>query len=101
VLCAFDLLELDGRDLRREQIEKRKALLAKLLKGERMSIVLNEVYEEDGEIVFREACKLGCEGIVSKRLGSLYRRGRSPHWIKVKNPKAPAVKREAEEDWAR
>jgi ATP-dependent DNA ligase len=49
----------------------------------------------------REACKLGCEGIASKRLGSPYRSGRSPHWVKVKNPKAPAVKREAEEDWAR
>ena len=52
-------------------------------------------------LYFREACKLGCEGIVSKRLGSSYRSGRSPHWIKVKNPKAPAVKREAEEDWGR
>jgi len=99
VLCAFDLLELEGRDMRREPIEKRKALLAKLLKGQHTSIVLNEVYEEDGAIVFREACKLGCEGIVSKRLGSMYRRGRSPHWVKVKNPNAPAVKREAEEDW--
>jgi hypothetical protein len=47
----------------------------------------------------REACKFGCEGIVSKRLGSAYRRGRSPHWVKVKNPNAPAVTREAEEDW--
>ena len=101
VLCAFDLLELDGRDLRREPIENGKALLAKLLKGQQTSIVLNEVYEEDGAIVFREACKLGCEGIVSKRLGSMYRRGRSPHWVKVKNPSAPAVKREAEEDWAK
>jgi ATP-dependent DNA ligase len=36
---------------------------------------------------------------VSKRLGSVYRRGRSPLWVKVKNPNAPAVKREAEEDW--
>jgi bifunctional non-homologous end joining protein LigD len=99
VLCAFDLLELDGKDLRREPIEKRKALLAKLLKGQQMSIVPNETYEEDGAIVFREACRLGCEGIVSKRLGSIYRRGRSPHWVKVKNPKAPAVTREAEEDW--
>jgi hypothetical protein len=51
--------------------------------------------------VLREACKLGCEGILSKRLGSMYRRGRSPHWVKVKNPNAPAVKREAEEDWSR
>jgi bifunctional non-homologous end joining protein LigD len=99
--CAFDLLELDGRDLRREPIETRKMLLAKLLKGQRVSVVLNETFEEDGAVVFREACKLGCEGVVSKRLGSLYRSGRSPHWVKVKNPQAPAVKREAEEDWGR
>ena len=93
-------VEIDGRDLRREPIEKRKALLAKLLRGSN-SIVLNEHYQEDGAIVFREACKLGCEGIVSKRLGSPYRSGRSAHWVKAKNPKAPAVKREAEEDWDR
>jgi bifunctional non-homologous end joining protein LigD len=85
--------------LRREPIEKRKALLAKLLKGSHLSIVLNEHYEEDAAIVFRDACRLGCEGIVSKRLGSPYRSGRVPHWVKVKNPKAPAVRREAEEDW--
>src|ERR1043165_1422392 len=101
VHCAFNLLELDGRDLRRDPIEKRKALLAKLLKEQQTSIVLNEVYEQDGAIVFREACKLGCEGIVSKRLGSSYRSGRSRHWVKVKNPKAPAVTREGEEDWGR
>src|ERR1700745_2284726 len=101
VLCAFDLLELDGRDLRREPIERRKTLLTKLLKGSPSSIVLNEYYEEEGEIVFREACKLGCEGIVSKRLGSIYRRGRSPLWLKVKNPNAPAGEREAEEDGGR
>jgi bifunctional non-homologous end joining protein LigD len=61
-------------------------------------IVLNEHYEGDGDILFAHACKLGCEGIVSKRLGSTYRSGRSPHWLKIKNPHAPAVKREAEED---
>ena len=49
-------------------------------------------------LVFRHACKMGLEGIVSKRLGSRYRSGRSPDWLKFKNP-APAVKREAEEDW--
>jgi bifunctional non-homologous end joining protein LigD len=97
--CAFDLLELDGRDLRRETIEKRKELLAELLSGSRHSFIFNECFKEDGAIVFREACQLGCEGIVSKRLGSPYRSGRSPHWVKVKNPKAPAVRREAEEDW--
>jgi hypothetical protein len=46
-------------------------------------------------------CRLGRDGIVSKRLDSPYRSGRSVHWLKVKNPKAPAVKREAEEDWGR
>jgi bifunctional non-homologous end joining protein LigD len=103
VLCAFDLLELDGKDLRRRPIEERKGLLAELLRDSDsdLAVVLNEHYEEDGEAVFREACRLGCEGIVSKRLGSVYRRGRSPLWLKVKNPNAPAVKREAEEDWGR
>jgi len=95
--CAFDLLELDGRNLRGEPIEKRKELLAELLSGPQLSLDFNECFDEDGAIVFREACRLGCEGIVSKRLGSTYRSGRSPHWIKVKNPNAPAVKRE--EDW--
>jgi bifunctional non-homologous end joining protein LigD len=100
-LCAFDLLELDGWDLRRQPIERRKGELARLPKRAHLSIVLNEHYDGNGKIVFEHACKLGCEGIVSKRLGSPYRRGRSPHWIKVKNPKAPAVTREAEEDWGR
>jgi hypothetical protein len=66
VLCAFDLLELDGRDLRRRPIEERKGLLAELLhdSDSDLGIVLNNHYEEDGPIVFREACRLGCEGIV-------------------------------------
>ena len=50
--------------------------------------------------VFAHACKMGLEGIVSKRLGSRYTSGRSKDWLKFKNPDAPAVKREAEEDWA-
>jgi bifunctional non-homologous end joining protein LigD len=93
--CAFDLFELDGRDLRRTPIEQRKRKLAKLVRGPHPGIVLNKVFEGDGDVLFEHAFKLGCEGIVSKRLGSLYRSGRSPHWVKVKNPNAPAVKREA------
>jgi len=65
------------------------------------AIVLNEHFKEDGALVFNAACQLGCEGIVSKRLGSIYRCGRSPLWLKVKNPAAPAVRREAEEDWGK
>jgi bifunctional non-homologous end joining protein LigD len=101
VLCAFDLLEINGEDLRRQPIESRKHALTQLLWSAPAAIVFNHHYETDGERVLRAACKLGCEGIVSKRLGSPYRSGRSPHWLKVKNPKAPAVKREAEEDWGR
>jgi bifunctional non-homologous end joining protein LigD len=99
VLCAFDLIEVDGRDLRCAPIEQRKQTLAKAVRGPRPGIFFNEHFDGDGEIVFEHACKLGCEGIVSKRLGSPYRSGRSAHWIKVKNPKAPAFTREAEEDW--
>jgi hypothetical protein len=64
-------------------------------------LLLNEHIDQPGDVVFRHACKMGLEGIVSKRLGSPYRSGRSRHWIKSKNPKHPAVKREAEEDWGR
>jgi bifunctional non-homologous end joining protein LigD len=99
VLCAFDLIEFEGEDLRRAPIEHRKHKLAKLIRTPHPGIVLNEHYEGDGEIVFAHACKLGCECIVSKRLGSPYRSGRVTHWVKVKNPKA--VRREAEEDWGR
>jgi ATP-dependent DNA ligase len=60
---------------------------------------LNEHLAHPGELVFRHAYKMGLEGIVSKRKDSPYRSGRSPHWLKMKNPSAPAVKREAEEDW--
>ncbi len=74
VLCAFDLIEFDGQDLCRQPIEQRKAKLAKLVRGPHPGIVLNEHYDGDGEIVFKHACKLGCEGIVSKRLGRIIAR---------------------------
>ena len=99
VLCAFDLIGLDGHDMRRLPIEERRAALARLLRGEREGIAFNEHYSGDGAIIYEHACALGCEGIVSKRLGSPYRAGRADCWVKVKNPAAPAVTREAEEDW--
>jgi bifunctional non-homologous end joining protein LigD len=99
VLCAFDLLELDGEDLRREPIETRKSTLRSLLRSKHAGIVFNAHFIADGAIVYRQACALGCEGIVSKRLGSPYRSGRANCWLKVKNPAAPAVTREAEEEW--
>jgi len=100
VVSGFrDLLNLDGEDLRRTPIETRKLTLKSLLRAKHRAIVFNEHFAADGAIVYRQACALGCEGIVSKRLGSSYRSGRADCWVKVKNPAAPAVRREAEEDW--
>ena len=59
----------------------------------------NEHMEGGVETVFRHACKMGLEGIVSKQKDSLYRSGRSPDWLKMKNASPPAVKREEEEEW--
>jgi bifunctional non-homologous end joining protein LigD len=73
LLIAFDLIELDCEDLRRTPIEQRKRTLAKLARRPQAGIVVNEVFEGDGDILFGHACKLGCEGIVSKRLGWLAR----------------------------
>jgi bifunctional non-homologous end joining protein LigD len=98
-LYAFDLLELNGNDLRREPFGVRKATLASLLRSCPPGVRFNEHLPHDGEVVFRHACKMGLEGIVSKRLGSIYRSGKCKDWLKFKNPAAPAVKRESEEDW--
>jgi hypothetical protein len=88
-----------GEDLRREPFETRKATLSSLLRGCLPGLRINEHLPYPGDVVFRHACKMGLEGIVSKRLGSPYRSGRSKDWLKMKNPDAPAVRREAEEDW--
>jgi bifunctional non-homologous end joining protein LigD len=100
-LYAFDLIELDGDDLRREPIERRKVLLIRLLAKASVGLQVNDHIVQPGDVVFRHACLLGLEGIVSKRLGSPYASGRSRHWVKSKNPAAPAVKREQEEDRGR
>jgi ATP-dependent DNA ligase len=100
-LYAFDLLELDGQDLRHEPLETRKATLASLLRSCGPGLRLVEHLAHGGDVVYRHACRFGCEGIVSKRLGSPYVSGRTRQWLKFKNPAAAAVKREAEEDWGR
>jgi ATP-dependent DNA ligase len=98
-LYAFDLIELNGDDLRPDPLERRKVRLEMILTKAGPGIRFNEHIEGDGETVFRHACKFGLEGIVSKRKDSAYRSGRSPDWLKMKNADAPAVKREAEEEW--
>src|SRR5262249_32735564 len=100
-LYAFDLIELNGDDMRRDPLEVRKATLRSMLAKAGLGLRFNEHMEGDGPTVFAHACKMGLEGIVSKRKGSMYRSGRSPDWLKMKNSDVPAVKREAEEDWGK
>jgi bifunctional non-homologous end joining protein LigD len=85
-LYAFDLIELNGDDLRRDPLEVRKATLASVLTKAGPGLRLNEHLEhDDGEVVFRHARKMGLEGIVSKRKGSPIAPGRSPDWLKMEN----------------
>ena len=79
---AFDLLRLNGDDLRQRPLEKRREVAKRRTDG----ILFNEALAEEGAVVFAKACELGLEGIVSKRAGSLYRSGRSRNWLKTKNP---------------
>jgi bifunctional non-homologous end joining protein LigD len=100
-LYAFDLLSDDGVDMRDETLQIRKLWLDKLLKRSTDGIVLND--NEIGEIgpaLFRQACKMGLEGIVSKHRERSYRAGPCKHWIKVKNPKSAAMLRAKEVDWS-
>lgn len=97
--CAFDRLELNGEDRRPQAFGNRKAKLARLLARTGPGIAVNEHIEADGTAVFAEACRMGLEGIVSKRLNSPYRSGRSGDWIKTKNPNSPAMQRFRENWW--
>jgi ATP-dependent DNA ligase len=92
-LYAVDLIELNGDDLRRDPLEVRKTTLASMLAKAAPGLRFNaHIEHDDGEMIFRHACKMGLEGIVSKRKDSAYRSGRSPDWLKMKNPNAPAVR---------
>jgi bifunctional non-homologous end joining protein LigD len=98
---AFDLLRVEDEDLRALPIERRKARLARLIKPAKgIGIALVEHVEDDGPTIFRAACRMGLEGIVSKRIDSRYTSGRCADWRKAKNPACMAVRREEEEEWA-
>ena len=100
VLFAFDLIEHQGDDLRNAPLLDRKRQLAKLLGKATHAIRFNEHLAHDGPAVFDHACRLGLEGIVSKRIDAPYRSGPSKTWLKSKNPLSEAVRREHEEDWS-
>jgi ATP-dependent DNA ligase len=100
VLFAFDLIEHDFDDLRDLPLIERKRWLAKLIgKTKRRSIRFTEHLTDDGATVFDHVCRLGLEGIVSKRTDAPYRSGPSKTWLKSKNPASEAVRREREEEW--
>jgi bifunctional non-homologous end joining protein LigD len=98
-LYAFDLIEMDGEDLRHWPFSDRKTRLERLLAGRNAGVVLNQHVVEKGAVVFAAACRMGLEGIVSKRLDAPYRSGRSRDWIKTKNPASPAMLRAREGRW--
>jgi bifunctional non-homologous end joining protein LigD len=79
----------------------RKAVLARLLRNTEAGILFNEHIAEGGPVVFAHACRLGAEGIVSKKIDCTYRSGPCRVWIKVRNPAGIAVQRERSEIWNR
>jgi bifunctional non-homologous end joining protein LigD len=100
LLYAFDLLQHDGADLRDLPLIERKQRLARLLgRAKRQVICFNEHVADDGPTVFEHVCRMGLEGIVSKRTDAPYRSGPSKAWLKSKNPASEAARREREEEW--
>jgi bifunctional non-homologous end joining protein LigD len=92
-LWGFDLLALNGEDLRRLPLLERKGKLARLLVGSRGGIAFNEHIAAEGAAVFEEARRMGLEGIVCKKRDAPYRSGPSGDWIKVGDPGSAAAKR--------
>jgi bifunctional non-homologous end joining protein LigD len=88
LLHAFDLLYLNGRDLRRAPLVERKHALKRLLEGAPHSLAYVDFLEADGTRVFEQACRMGIEGIVAKRVDMPYRSGRQDSWIKLKCTKS-------------
>jgi bifunctional non-homologous end joining protein LigD len=84
-LVAFDLLSLDGDDLRQRILEERREALAQLVAGAD-DICLSVALAAEGALVFAHACKHGLEGIVPKRTSSRYRSGTTRNWLKCLNP---------------
>jgi bifunctional non-homologous end joining protein LigD len=83
VFCAFDVLYLDGLDLRSCPLEDRKRVLAALLKGVNAPIAYSEHLKGIGKDIVRRACGLELEGIVSKRRDARYQSGRRTEWLKM------------------
>jgi bifunctional non-homologous end joining protein LigD len=86
VLVVFDLLYLNGRDIRKVPLFERKAALKKIITGS--DLQLSDSFEIDGREMFTHACKVGLEGVVSKVRDSIYASGRGNNWVKRHAPNA-------------
>ncbi|MCY1316016.1 Multifunctional non-homologous end joining protein LigD [compost metagenome] len=84
IFYAFDLLYLDGQDLRMMPLVERRQLLEPIVAGRAGAIRFSEEVHADGAEFFRAACELGLEGIIAKRRDVPYRSGRRPEWLKIK-----------------
>ena len=82
---AFDLLRLEGKNVRLRPLQGRRGALL-LLVASVEGILFSQALAAEGALVFAKACELGLEGILSKPAGRLYRCGRSRNWLKTKNP---------------
>jgi bifunctional non-homologous end joining protein LigD len=98
VFVAFDLLYLNGKDLRALPLIERKRQLRKLLRRKRSRILYLDHVENDGRLLFEQIVKMDLEGMVCERQSSPYRATEkpSPHWIKVKNPRYSQAEGRAE-----
>ena len=84
---AFDLLWLNGEDLRGLPLLQRKRRLRKLIGRRHSRLLYLDHLETNGSGLFRKACELDLEGIVAKRKTAAYRAMVKPYWIKIKNPR--------------
>jgi len=100
ILVAFDLIEHNGNNLRDRPLIERKRRLSKLIGNTKTrAIQYGGHLTGDGPAIFAHVCRMGLEGIVSKRTDAPYRSGPSKVWLKSKNPESAAVRREREEEW--
>jgi len=86
IYYVFDLMRLDGEDLRREPLVERKQALAELLgkQPENSALRFSDHFHEPGKVMLQHVCRMGLEGVVSKRADAPYRSGRGLSWIKSK-----------------
>lgn len=83
VMLVFDLLELNGRDIRDKSLRRRRDILAKLLADTGDQLIFSEAFVSNGDVVFQRVRNMGFKGIVSKRIDRPYQSGPSTAWVKT------------------